>query len=58
MNALLFAQVAKDHFEAIAPKNIVNGYEKFASTSPSACNEKERSNRDSSEAPTAIISVK
>lgn len=37
MNALLFAQVAKDHFEAIAPKNIVNGYEKFVVTDGVNC---------------------
>jgi len=37
MSALLFAQVAKDHFEAIAPKNIAHGYEKFVVTNGSDC---------------------
>jgi len=37
MNALLFAQVAKDHFEAIAPKNILHGYEKFVVTDGVNC---------------------
>ena len=37
MNALLFAQVAKDHFEAIAPKNILHGWEKFITTDGVNC---------------------
>ena len=37
MNALLFAQVAKDHFESIAPKNIAYGYEKFVTTDGVNC---------------------
>lgn len=37
MNALQFAQVAKDHFESIAPKNIAHGYEKFVTTDGEKC---------------------
>jgi len=37
MNALQFAQVAKDHFEAIAPKNILHGWEKYVATDGENC---------------------
>lgn len=37
MSALQFSQVAKDHFESIAPQNIAHGYEKYIVTDGEKC---------------------